>query len=80
MITSGLAIFYAADISNIQYRPDLKMSPFESLYGTKPDVSKCQPFSIEFGLYVRADQRQDRNSMIEGSPRFTVEDQKIYYG
>ena len=51
MIASGLtgkfwsrAIFYAADISNIQYRPDLKMSPFEFLYGTKPDVSKRQPF------------------------------------
>ena len=43
MIASGLtgkfwarAIFYAADISNIQCRVDLKMSPHESLYGTKP--------------------------------------------
>ena len=25
------------------------------LYGTKPDVSKCQPFGIECWLYVRAD-------------------------
>ena len=54
MIASGLtgkfwarAIFYAADILNIQYRADLKMSPHESLFGTKPDVSKCQPFGVE---------------------------------
>ena len=64
MIASGLtgklwarAIFYAADISNIQYRPDLKMSPHQSLFGTKPDVSECQPFGVECWLYVRADQR-----------------------
>ena len=75
MIASGLtgkfwarAIFYAADISNIQYRPDLKMSPYESLYGTKPDVSKCQPFGIECRLYVRADHRQDRKFDDRGEP------------
>ncbi len=51
MIASGKfwarAIFYAADILNIQYRADLQMSPHESLFGTKPDVSKCQPFEVE---------------------------------
>ena len=59
MIASGLtgkfwarAIFYAADISNLQYRSDLKMSPHQSLFGTKPDVSKCQTFSVECWLYV----------------------------
>ena len=67
MLASGLhgrfwarAVFYAADISNIQYRPDLQKSPHEALFGTKPDVSKCQPFGVECWLYVRADQRQDR--------------------
>ena len=41
MIASGLtgkfwarAIFYAADISNIQYRPDLKMSPHHTYIQT----------------------------------------------
>ena len=67
MIASGLtgkfwarAIFYAADISNMQFRTDLKMSPHEALHGTKPDVSKCQPFGIECFMYVRDDQRQNR--------------------
>ena len=90
MIASGLtgkfwarAIFYAADISNIQYRPDLKMSPFESLYGTKPDVSKCQPFGIECWLYVRADQRQDRKFDDRGEPaiycgRSTMDNRSSY--
>ena len=75
MIASGLtgkfwarAIFYAADISNIQYRSDLKMSPHQSLFGTKPDVSKCQPFGVECWLYVRADQRQDRKFDARGEP------------
>ena len=63
MIASGLtgkfwarAIFYAADISNLQYRSDLKMSAHQSLFGTKPDVRKCQPFGVECWLYVRAEQ------------------------
>jgi hypothetical protein len=67
MLASGLhgrfwarAVFYAADISNIQYRTDLQKSPHEALFGAKPDVSKCQPFGVECWLYVRADQRQDR--------------------
>ena len=75
MIASGLtgkfwarAIFYAADISNIQYRSDLKMSPHQSLLGTKPDVSKCQPFGVECWLYVRAEQRQDRKFDARGEP------------
>ncbi len=57
MIASGLtamarAIFYAADIFNIQYRTDLKMSPHQKLFGSQPDVSKCQPFGVECWLYV----------------------------
>ena len=36
------------------------MSPHESLSRTKPDVGKCQPFSIECYIYVREDQRQNR--------------------
>ncbi len=54
MIASGLtckfwarAIFYAADISNIQYKSDLKMSPHQSLLGTKSDVSKYQQIGVE---------------------------------
>jgi hypothetical protein len=41
------------------YRADLEMSPHESLFGTKPDVSKYQPFGVECWLYVREEQRQD---------------------
>ena len=66
MIASGLtgkfwarAVFYAADISNMQYRADLKKSPHESLYGTKPDVSNCQPFGQECFIFVRKDQRNN---------------------
>ena len=90
MIASGLtgkfwarAIFYAADISNIQYRVDQKMSPHESLYGTKPDVSKCQPFGTECFLYVREDQRQDRKFDARGEPaiycgRSTMDNRSSY--
>ena len=37
----ALAIFYAADILNIQYRANLEMSPHEPLYWpwTRPDVN-----------------------------------------
>jgi hypothetical protein len=49
----ALAIFYAADILNIQYRADLKMCPHECLFRTKPNVSKCQPLGVECWLYVR---------------------------
>ena len=73
MIASGLtgkfwarAIFYAADISNIKYRADLKMSPHESLYETKPDVTKSKPFGIECYIYVREDQRQNRKFDVRG--------------
>ena len=90
MIASGLtgkfwarAIFYAADISNIQYRDDLKMSPHQSLYGIKPDVSKCQPFGVECWLYVRADQRHDKKFDARGEPgiycgRSTLENRSSY--
>jgi len=89
-ITSGLtgkfwarAIFYAADILNIQYRADLKMSPHEALFGTKPDVSKCQPFGVECWLYVREDQRQDRKFDARGEPaiycgRSTMDNRSSY--
>ena len=67
LLASGLsgrfwarAMSYATDISNLQYRHDLKMSPFQALYSEKPDVSKCQPFGIECWLYVREEQRKDK--------------------
>jgi hypothetical protein len=90
MIASGLtgkfwarAIFYAADILNIQYRADLKMSPHQSLYGTKPDVSKCQPFGVECWLYVREEQRKDRKFDARGEPaiycgRSTMDNRSSY--
>jgi hypothetical protein len=90
MIASGLtgkfwarAIFYAADILNIQYRADLKMSPHECLFGTKPDVSKCQPFGVECWLYVREEQRQDRKFDARGEPaiycgRSTMDNRSSY--
>jgi hypothetical protein len=75
MIASGLtgkfwalAMFHAADILNIQYRADLKLSSHECLFGTKPDVSKCQPFGAECWLYVREEQRQDRKFDSRGEP------------
>jgi hypothetical protein len=75
MIASGLAgkfwaraIFYAADIINIQCRADLKTSPYQKLYGSRPDVSKCQPFGVECWLYVREEQRQDREFDSRGEP------------
>jgi hypothetical protein len=63
-IASGLtgkfcacAIFYAADIINIQYNADLKMSPRQKLFGSQPDVSKYQPFGVECWLYFREEPR-----------------------
>ena len=90
MIASGLtgkfwarAIFYAADIINIQYRADLKMSPYQKLFGSQPDVSKCQPFGVECWLYVREEQRQDRKFDSRGEPaiycgRSTMENRSSY--
>ena len=67
MVASGLsgrywarAITYAADISNVQYRADLKMSPFEALHKQKPNLSHFQPFGVECWVYVRPEQRNDR--------------------
>jgi hypothetical protein len=90
MITSGLtgkfwaqAIFYAADILNIRYRADLKMSPHECLFGTKPNVSKCQPLGVQCWLYVREEQQQDRKFDARGAPaiycgRSTMDNRSIY--
>ena len=79
MIASGLtgkfwarAIFYAADILNIQYRADLQMSPHESLFGTKPYVSKCQPFGFSCSLYFREEQRSARKFDSLGEPAKSV--------
>ena len=59
------------------------MSLYESLFGTKADVSKCQPFGIECWLYVRADQRHDRKFNDRGEPaiyngRFTMDNRSSY--
>jgi hypothetical protein len=66
MIASGLtrkflalAIFYAAAILNIQYHAVMKMSPYQALYGTNPDISKCHPMGVECCLYVLEEQRPD---------------------
>jgi hypothetical protein len=75
MIASGLtgkfwarAIFYAADIINIQYIADLKMSPYKKLFGSRSDVSKCQPFGVKCWLFVREEQRQDGKFDSRGDP------------
>ena len=75
MVASGLsgkywarAITYAADISNVQYRADLRMTPFEALYQKIPDLSNFQPFGVECWVYVRPEQRNDRKFDARGVP------------
>ena len=75
MVASGLsdkywarAITYAADISNIQYRADLKKSPFEALHEQIPNLSHFQPFGVECWVYVRPEQRNDRKFDARGVP------------
>jgi hypothetical protein len=79
LIASGLgnrfwarAIAYATDISNKQYRTDLKMTPHEAMFGEKPDVSKCQPFGIECWVYIRQSQRNDSKFDARGEPAIYV--------
>ena len=59
---------YAADISNIQYRADLKKSPFEALHEQIPNLSHIQPFGVECWVYVRPEQRNDRKFDARGVP------------
>ncbi len=47
---------YAADISNFQYRADLKMSLFEALHKQKTNLSHFQPFGVESWVYVSPEQ------------------------
>ena len=59
------------------------MSPHQSLHGTQPDVSKCQPFEVECWLYVREEQRQDRKFDALGEPaiycgRSTMDNRSSY--
>jgi hypothetical protein len=68
LIASGLsnrywarAISYAADVSNIQYRNDLKSTPHEAMFGQKPNVGHFQPFGIICWVYKRPDQRNVDN-------------------
>ena len=75
MVASGLsgkywarAITYAADISNIQYRADLKKSPFEALHKQIPNLSHFQPFGVECWVYVLPEQRNDRKFDARGVP------------
>ena len=66
------AITYAADVSNVQFRADLKMSPFEALHKQKPNVSHFQPFGVECWVYVRPEQRNDRKFDARGVPGIFV--------
>jgi hypothetical protein len=50
----GPCYLLAADILNIHYRTDLKMSPHQKLFGSRPDVSKCQPFDHELLVFLPA--------------------------
>jgi hypothetical protein len=75
--------FYAADIINIQYRADLKMSPYQKSFGSQSGVSKCQPFGVECWLYVRDEQRQDCKFDSRGEPaiycgRSTMDNRSSY--
>ena len=79
MVASGLAgkywaraITYAADVSNVQFRADIKMSPFEALHKQKPNVSHFQPFGVECWVYVRPEQRNDRKFDARGVPGIFV--------
>jgi len=75
MISSGLkgafwarAFSYANDVSNVQPRASMSMTPYEVIYDHKPNVTNFQPFGIECWVYVRAEQRKDRALDRRGEP------------
>ena len=66
------AVHYACDMHKIQYTPALGMLSYEAMYGSMPDVSKCQPFGVECWLYVHSEQRKDKKSDARGEPGVCV--------
>jgi hypothetical protein len=61
---------------NIQYKADLKMSPYQKLFGSQPDVSKYQLFGVECWIYMfEKSNVRIANSILEGNLSFTVDDQ-----
>ncbi len=75
MISSGLkgafwarAFSYANDVSNVQPRASMSMTPFEAVHARKPNLTNFQPFGVECWIYVRADQRKDRALDPRGEP------------
>ena len=47
------AFSYANDVSNVQPRASMSMTPYEVIYDHKPNVTNFQPFGIECWVYVR---------------------------
>jgi len=75
MISSGLkgafwarAFSYANDVSNVQPRASMTMSPYEAVHGRKPNLAHFHPFGVECWIYVREDQRKDRALDPRGEP------------
>ncbi len=66
------AVSYANDVSNVQPRGTMKMTPFQGIFGTKPDVRHFQSFGVECWLYVREEQRADRTFDARGEPAIYV--------
>ena len=54
-----LALQYATRIHNIQFSPLIDSSPYLILFGSKPDVTRDQPFGVEAWIHLRPDQRRD---------------------
>jgi hypothetical protein len=62
------AYSYANDVSNVQPRASMNTTPYEVIYGRKPNLTHFQPFGIECWVYVRTDQRKDRTLDPRGEP------------
>ena len=66
LVASGLegrfwyqALQYSVRIHNIQYARTLDSSPYFVMFGSKPDVSRDQPFGVEAWIHLRPEQRRD---------------------
>ena len=62
------AFSYANDVSNVQPRARMTMTPYEAIFGRKPNLTNFQPFGVECWVYVRAEQRKDRALDPRGEP------------
>ena len=53
------ALQYSVRIHNIQYARPLDSSPYLVMFGSKPDVSRNQPFGVEAWIDLRPERRRD---------------------